>query len=52
LLKSLSRKPPKAIFAEEELRPEVVVNYWLTTTSDGKNYRVAYYSMEAILAVG
>ena len=42
----------KAIFAEGELRPEAVVNHWLTTASDGKNYRVAYYSLEAILAVG
>jgi len=42
----------KAIFAEGELRPEAVVNQWLTTASDGKNYRVAYYSLEAILAVG
>ncbi|EMX5228640.1 virulence RhuM family protein [Pseudomonas aeruginosa] len=42
----------KAIFTEGELRLEAVVNQWLTTASDGKNYRVAYYSLEAILAVG
>jgi len=42
----------KAIFAEGELRPEAVVNYWLTTAVDGKNYRVAYYRLEAIVAVG
>lgn len=42
----------KAIFAEGELAPDAVVNHWLTTASDGKNYRVAYYNLDAILAVG
>lgn len=42
----------KAIFAEGELRLETVVNYWLTTAADGKDYRVAYYNLDAILAVG
>ncbi len=42
----------KAIFSEKELSEESVVNYWLTTASDGKNYRVAHYNLDAILAVG
>lgn len=42
----------KAIFAEEELAQDAVVNHWLTTAADGKNYRVTYYSLDAILAVG
>jgi hypothetical protein len=42
----------KAIFAEGELRQEAVVNQWLTTAADGKGYRVAYYNLDAILAVG
>ena len=42
----------KAIFAEGELAEDSVVNQWLTTAADGKNYRVAYYKLDAILAVG
>lgn len=42
----------KAIFAEAELDPDSVVNHWLTTAADGKNYRVAYYNLDAVLAVG
>ena len=42
----------KAIFAEGELAPDSVVNHWLTTAADGKNYRVVYYNLDAILAVG
>jgi hypothetical protein len=42
----------KAIFAEAELDPDSVINHWLTTAADGKNYRVAYYNLDAILAVG
>ena len=42
----------KSIFAEGELDPASVVNHWLTTAADGKNYRVAYYNLDAILAVG
>jgi hypothetical protein len=42
----------KAIFTEQELREEAVVNQWLTTAADGKNYRVAHYNLDAILAVG
>lgn len=42
----------KAIFTENELSEESVVNHWLTTAADGKNYRVAHYNLDAILAVG
>lgn len=42
----------KAIFAENELVADSVVNQWLTTAADGKNYRVVYYNLDAILAVG
>lgn len=42
----------KAIFAEGELKQESVVNYWLTTAADSKDYRVMYYNLSVILAVG
>lgn len=42
----------KAIFAERELVADAVVNHWLTTAADGKNYRVAHYNLDAVLAVG
>ncbi len=42
----------KAIFADQELSEEAVVNHWFTTAADGKNYRVAHYNLDAILAVG
>lgn len=42
----------KAIFSEQELKPDSVVNQQLTTASDGKNYRVGHYNLDAILAVG
>ena len=42
----------KAIFTDGELAPDSVVNQWLTTAADGKQYRVAHYSLDAILAVG
>jgi hypothetical protein len=40
------------ILAEGELSENSVVNYFFTTASDGKNYDVAYYSLEMILAIG
>ena len=42
----------KAIFVEQELAQDSVVNQRLTTAADGKNYRVAHYNLDAILAVG
>ena len=42
----------KAIFVEQELVQDSVVNQRLTTATDGKNYQVAHYNLDAILAVG
>ncbi len=42
----------KAIFTEQELAQDSVVNQRLTTATDGKNYQVAHYNLDAILAVG
>lgn len=42
----------KAIFFEQELVQDSVVNQRLTTAADGKNYQVAHYNLDAILAVG
>ena len=42
----------KAIFEDQELDEVAVVNHWLTTAADGKNYRVANYNLDAILAIG
>lgn len=42
----------KAIFSEQELTQDSVVNQRLTTAADGKNYQVAHHNLDAILAVG
>ncbi|MEQ1806544.1 MAG: RhuM family protein [Burkholderiaceae bacterium] len=42
----------KAIFAEQELSPDAVVNQRVTTAANGKTYRLAHYRLDAILAVG
>ena len=42
----------KNIFDEGELDKESVVKKSLTTASDGKNYNVLYYNLDAIIAVG
>lgn len=42
----------KAIFEDQELDEVSVVNQWLTTAADGKNYRVTHYNLDAILAIG
>ena len=42
----------KAIFDEEELDKEVVVRNYRTTATDGKNYDVAYYNLDMIIAIG
>lgn len=39
-------------FQEKEIDEKSVVKYYLTTASDGKKYEVAFYSLDAILAVG
>ena len=40
------------ILKEKELQENSVVKFYLTTASDGKQYSVAFYSLEMILAVG
>lgn len=40
------------IFKDGELEQNAVVKEILTTAADGKNYRVKFYSLDAILAVG
>lgn len=40
------------IFAEGELDEGSVVKEYLTTAADGKRYRVKYYNLDMILAVG
>ena len=40
------------VLEEKELRKDSVVKNYLTTASDGKNYQVAFYSLEMIIAVG
>ena len=42
----------KRIFEQGELQEESVVNQWLTTAADGKNYSVTYYNLDAIISVG
>ena len=37
---------------DNELSKNSVIKNYLTTASDGKNYNVAIYSLEMILAVG
>lgn len=40
------------IFKEAELNKNSVVKDFLTTASDGKNYNVLHYNLDAIIAVG
>ena len=42
----------KNLYEEGELAENRVVKEYLTTGSDGKNYRVSHYNLDAILAVG
>ena len=42
----------KNIFDEGELKKDSVVKKFLTTASDGKNYNVLHYNLDAIIAVG
>ena len=42
----------KNVFDEGELPEKRVVKEYLTTASDGKNYRTKFYNLEAIVAVG
>ena len=40
------------ILKENELKEKSVVKEYLTTATDGKNYKVIFYSLEMIIAVG
>jgi hypothetical protein len=42
----------KNIFEEEELDPDSVIKFFLTTAADGKNYRTKFYSLDMIISVG
>lgn len=42
----------KNCFNEEELDKESVVKDFLTTATDGKNYKTQHYNLDAIIAVG
>jgi hypothetical protein len=42
----------KNIFAEQELAEDSVAKVFLATASDGKNYRIKHYNLDAIIAVG
>ena len=50
--KSVISKHLKNIFEDAELERNSVVANHATTASDGKEYRVDYYNLEAIFAVG
>ncbi|MDD2952788.1 MAG: virulence RhuM family protein [Parabacteroides sp.] len=40
------------ILKEEELREDQVIKYYLITAGDGKEYKVKFYSLDMILAIG
>lgn len=40
------------IFSDHELEENSVIKQYLTTASDGKNYRVKHYNLQAIIAIG
>lgn len=42
----------KRIFDDNELQEPAVVKEYLITASDGKNYQVKHYNLQAIIAVG
>jgi len=42
----------KSILKDKELSPNSVVKDYLTTAADGKEYKVTFYALEMILAIG
>jgi hypothetical protein len=42
----------KNIFNSEELNPNSVIEEFSVTASDGKNYKIKFYNLDAIIAVG
>ena len=41
-----------SILKDKELDKNLVVKYYFTTAADGKDYKVIFYSLEMILAIG
>jgi len=50
--KSVVSRHVRGVFASGELERTSVVAEGATTAADGKTYKVAYYSLDAILSVG
>lgn len=50
--KSVISRHLKNIFKEEELDKNSVVAFFATTATDGKNYQVEYFNLDAIISVG
>ncbi|MDR0750750.1 MAG: virulence RhuM family protein [Tannerellaceae bacterium] len=42
----------KNIFQDGELNKNLVVKDFLTTASNGKNYRTKFYNLDAIISIG
>jgi hypothetical protein len=42
----------KNIFKSEELKEDSVAKDYLATATDGKNYRITHYSLDAIVDIG
>jgi hypothetical protein len=42
----------KHIFEDGELQEDSVVRFYRTTATDGKNYEVAHYNLDMVLALG
>lgn len=40
------------ILEDNELPADSVIKYYLTTAADGKAYKVAFYALDMILAIG
>jgi hypothetical protein len=45
-------KHTKKIFADGELDRKSVANYTFATASDGKRYRIEYFNLKLVIAVG
>ncbi len=50
--KSVVSRHLRNVFKEKELNRKSVVAFFATTAADGKNYRVEYFNLDAIISVG
>ena len=50
--KSVISRHLRNVFVTKELARESVVAFFATTAADGKTYQVAFFNLDAILAVG